>query len=373
MAGILTGKANIQGGYLYGTSFCDLIIGTTNICPNEENNRAEQIFSKHLDIKGVIHIKDSTNTTKLIINDTQFNIYDTVTAEIINLNSLTANCIITNELTINSSLQINSVVVATLGSNERFSISRATDVDTDYMCHINNPTNKSLLVSGDLNINGLLSINDDTLDTIINNKLNSQTIITLNLDSNNNAGLLIRTHQNNSKCNGLLWIDDTFKLVKNIDCANPVTNPTLHDLTLNNLTLNNIDSNSVTATSANIESMTNKIIYQSINTIDLNNCTSNTIDSNLNSITVFKNGSNSDTTFTLQNPTNIPINHATTHIIITDDSYVGNVIIKGSIILPDGTYNTCTKIKIKKKGQNITFLYVVDRWYVISGGGEYVE
>ena len=50
MAGTLTGKANIQGGYIYGTE--NLIIGTTNICPNEENNRANKIYSKHLDING---------------------------------------------------------------------------------------------------------------------------------------------------------------------------------------------------------------------------------------------------------------------------------------------------------------------------------
>ena len=118
MAGTLTGKANIQGGYIYGTEYCDLIIGTTNICPNEENNRAEQIFSKHLDIKGNLHIKDSTNKTKLIIDECQFNMHGTVTAETINLTSLTANNITTNELTINTLLQINSAVVATLENND---------------------------------------------------------------------------------------------------------------------------------------------------------------------------------------------------------------------------------------------------------------
>lgn len=368
MAGTLTGKANIQGGYIYGTEFCDLIIGTTNICPNEENNRAEQIFSKHLDIKGNLHIKDSANKTKLIIDESQFNMYETVTAETINLTSLTANNITTNELTVNTLLQINSAVAATLENNERFSINRAIDCDSHYMCHINNPNKKSLLVSGNVNVNGLLSVNDVTLDTIIDNKLNSQTIIRLNLDSNNNAGLLIRTQQDTSKCNGLLWIDNKFKLVKEIDCDNPATNPDLHDLTLNDL-----NSSSITSTTANIDTITNNNIHKSINIINLNSCPPSTINTTNKSITVFKNGSSTETTFTLQNPLNILTNYAITHTIIADDSYSGNVIIKGQIILPDGTYDSCTKIKLNKKGQNISLLYIADKWYIISGGAELVE
>ena len=368
MAGTLTGKANIQGGYIYGTEYCDLIIGTTNICPNEENNRANKIYSKHLDIKGNIQIKDNANCTKLIIDNSQFNIYGTVTAEIINLNNLIADNIITNELTINTLLQINSNTIVTLENNERFSINRVIDCDTEYMCHINNPDKKSLLVSGNVNIDGTLSVKDDTLDTIITNKLNSQTIIRLNLDSNNNAGLLIKTQQDT--CNGLLWIDNKFKLVKELDYSNPTENPDLHDLTLNDL-----NSNSITSTTANIDIITNNNFHKSINIINLNSCPPSAINTTNKSITLFKNGNNTETTFTLQNPGNgNPLNnYAITHTIVADQSYCGNVIIQGQIILPDGTYNSCTKIKLNKKGQNLSFLYIVDKWYIISGGAELVE
>lgn len=370
MAGTLTGKANIQGGYIFGTEYCDLIIGTTNICPNEQNNRTAKIYSKHLDIIGNLHIKNNTNTIKLIIDESQFNICGTVVAENINLTNLIADSITTNELKINASLQINSNTITTLKKNERFSINRENDYDTEYMCHINNPDNKSLLVSGNTNIDGTLSVNNLTLDEILNNKLNSQTIIRLKLDSNN-AGLLIRTTQDPSKCNGLLWIDNKFKLVKEIDCNNPAENPDLHDLILNDL-----NSNLITTATANIDIIKNKNIYKLINIINLNSCLSytiNTINTTNNSITIFTNGNNTDITFTLQNPGNQFNNYAITHTIIADQSYCGNVIIKGSIILPDGTYNSCTKIKLNKKGQNITFIYIADKWYIISGGGELLE
>lgn len=370
MAALIRGKVDIHGGYIYGTEYCDLIIGHTNKCPNENDNRVKQLFAKSVDIVGNINIKDSNKVSKLEIDNDKFKLYGNIHADQITLNKIEVN----ESLQVKSLLQINQNVCITLDNCQNFFISRNNSSNnSNFMCHINNSNNNSLLVSGNLNIeNGTLYINDCSLDNIIDKKLNCQTII--KLKNSNNSGLLLESNTN--KYRGLLFIDTKFKFVKNYDCSDQLNEYNLDNLELDDLSANNINTNTITSGISNLDLIINKNIEKVVNIINVQNNGVQNIDTTNYSVTLFKNNNNITTDnliYKLICPTiSNNSNNAIIHTLILDKTFSSSIIIEGSIIFPDGTDNSCAKIKLKKKGQNITLLFIIDKWYIISGGAELI-
>ena len=342
----LTGKANIQGGHIYGTEFCPLYIGKSNCDCINAFTKATEIHTKHLDVEGVLKITDSNNSIRLELDSNNvFNLKDLVNAEKIAI----SNNLLTN----------NADITFTLNELNVFNILRTNVTNNTYACNIT--SNNALKINGKCNIIGELFINDvlidTTINTIVDNKLDTLTSLKLN-STNDLTGIFINTSLSTEphSGSGLIWKNNKFNLLTNLEYSNKII------------------SNPSTDEYSDLCSKDNYVssIYKKIHTYDLSTITANitNIDSSNSSISRLTSTNLNIIQFNLLNPT--VVNYATTHQIIADNNFSGNVEISGNIIFPDGTVNSSKKLKITKKGQNVLLTFMCGYWYIQNGGIEIV-
>lgn len=352
----LTGKANIIGGYIYGSEFCPILLGKNNCGILTTHTRISELYSKHLDNNGTLSISDSLNINRICLDNNNILKF---TGETI-MDILTVN----NNITFNSTFDVNSSNINfNLNTDKQFIVHR-DGVNTDYMCKFS--SEKALNIDGICNIDGNLLINGisfiDSINTSIDNKLNNLNTLSLK-PINNIAGIFIKTSSENEVPilgEGIIWKNNQFNVLKNLQFTNNTvinngTSDEYGDLHVNNLTSHSVQTDN---------------IYLPLHKFDLNTITSSltNIDTTTHSITQFTNGNQTTKSFKLLNPTTI---NGIRHQFIADNTFNGIVEIEGDFIFPDGTINNSVvnkKIQLNKKGQNILLTFISNYWYITNGG-----
>ena len=350
----LTGKANITGGNIYGTEFCPLYIGKppTNCINNF--SRVNELFTKHIDLEGTLSIKDSTNTTRIELDENNILTLSGFT----NIDSL----IINNALTIT-----NAEVSCLLQNNKQFNITRTNTIpDTNYLCNIT--SDNALQITGNCNLIGELYINDESLDTTISHSIDAKfdSLSTIQLSELNDiAGIFINTANPNETSNGsgLIWKNNKFNLLQNLQYTdNTVINNGSYD------EYAPICVGELTSSTHHVNNIYSSNIYQSIFTYDLSTVTATitNIDTSTHGVSRFTNSSTSCISFKLLNPT--ITTHTINHHLIADNNFTGIVEIEGDFVFPNGVTSSTKKISLTQKGQNILLTYMCGHWYITNGG-----
>jgi len=353
----LTGKANITGGYIYGSEFCPIILGKNNSSILTSHTRISELYCKHFDNNGTLSISDSLNINRICLDSNNILQF---TGETL-MDILTVN----NNITFNSTFCVNSSNIDfNLNTDKQFTVHR-TGVNTDYMCKFT--SEKALSVEGSCNIDGDLLINGisfiDSMNTSIDNKLNNLNTLSLK-PINDVAGIFIKTSNENETPilgEGIIWKNNKFNILKNLQFTsnntviNNGTSDEYGDLHVNHLTSHSQQTNN---------------IYLPIYKYDLDIITASltNIDTTTHSITQFTNGNQTTKSFKLLNPTTTD---GIRHQLIADNTFNGIVEIEGDFIFPDGTINDSIvnkKIQLNKKGNNILLTFMSNYWYITNGG-----
>lgn len=358
----LTGKADITGGYIYGSEFCPLYIGKKTDSTQTDLTRLSELFTKHLDLKGELEIKDCSNNVRVKLDDnnllqfsgkTNMDCLETVKLDV----GLTTLCVDNTHVNINL-----------VDDNQCSMIRTSSTSDTNYLCNIT--SENALEVNGKCNINGELFIDgtslDDTIEIKVDDKFNNLSILSLS-QTNDVAGLLVKTSEPNETDagSGLVWKNNKFNLVKNVE----FTDSTIGENELEELVVGDVTTTKVIAPIGEIDDVHINNIFQKIETFDLNTITTLTdIDTTTHLVSRFTNGNGTTVSFTLLNPTT---DKAVTHQLVADHNFAGVIEVDGDFLFPDGP-NENKKIKLTTKGQNVLLTYMGGDWYITNGGAEIV-
>ena len=427
----LKGNAEILGGYIYGTSHNNLIIGQNKLCVVNNTTRVHELYSSHLDIKGNVIIKDSENCNKLEITSDKISLFGEVESNQLNVTNLDVcgktnligNIIIklphecdhftiqsdntslfniqgtctefyNNKIKMSSSnaTEINGNLDINLNLDNKVCIHTTVDNTTTSILKINN-NNLSLDVLGNVKIDGILEVNQ--IKCLNDEKIKIDAIHVLETlsetENKNYAGLFATiNYPNNDDCSyfigsGFLWdkYNNNWSLYKNIEISkdneeiiNFDKDNDLGDLILNCMNSNNIKTKNIETCTETIDTLSvNKNILNSVKKWDIaiesstSKITPKIINTTYFSTSVFSGTHCAEVYYKLNCPSEID-SYNMIHTIVCSHDLNGIIHICGNIYPPNASSNNSYKITLRTAGQSIRLMFFESYWYILNSGGE---